>query len=366
MLKSLKLLYLKDSIIFFGSYYETIARIIIDSRESFEADVLEIIRTFSRYLAQISKYKRELLINLPQSAEYLEQIFCDILHSCISKTRQIKSVSTRLNQQLHTNAQKKDQTTQQKAANLKSKKEIEKCISVQNLLFPIMSISLDGIANYMPNLGEFSYATHLDEYKLLLTTQLAQPSSFDTFSPFSFGSILWMIDYCLKISQKNEIGSSGISKQSITTTPKKNTDLNQPGEIVSPSKKGPTSTVDETAIETKLGTKQIITGILEKLLNFILTQTVLFERHAQYSARDKKIFKRELSSEINSILQGFNKSFKRTGSTIQYASKSPSKMSSGNLMGSGQTQSFNFLSFSSKHTCEFFKFIQTFLQQNTD
>lgn len=54
---------------------------------------------------------------------------------------------------------------------------------------------------------------------------------------------------------KNEIGSSGISKQSITTTPKKNTDLNQPGEIVSPSKKGPTSTVDETAIETKLGTK---------------------------------------------------------------------------------------------------------------
>ncbi len=74
LLKSLKLLYLRDSIIFFGSYYETIARIIIDSRQSFDLGDLQIVQTFSRYLVQISKYNRELLVNLPHSSEYLEVI----------------------------------------------------------------------------------------------------------------------------------------------------------------------------------------------------------------------------------------------------------------------------------------------------
>lgn len=365
LLKSLKQVYLKNSIIFFGSYYETIARIVIDSRQSFDVHFLEIIRTFSRYLVQISKYKRELLINLPNSADYLEQIFCDMLHSCISKTRQIKSVSSRLSQQLHASAQKKDKLTpQQQAASMKSKKEIGKCIAAQNLIFSIMSVSLDALMNYVPNLGDNNYITHFDEYKLLISTQLAQPSSFDNFSAFSFGSILWIIDYCLKIAQKNEICSSSITKQSITT-PKKGELHVLATETASP-KKGVSSNVEESAIETKFATKQIIMGVLEKFLNFLLTQIVLFEKQSQYSVRDKKIFKRELSSEINSILQGFNKTFKRTASTVQYASKSPTKGSSQNLAALNQSQSYSFISFSSKHTCEFFKFIQTFLQQHMD
>jgi hypothetical protein len=223
-----------------------------------------------------------------------------------------------------------------------------------------MSTSLDGLLNYMPNLGDFNYATHFDEYKLLLTTQLSQPSSFDTYSPFSFGSILWMIDYCLKIAQKNEIGFTNIAKQPATTatTPKK---LDE-----SPSKKA-TSLVEEAAIETRFATKQLILIVLEKLLNLVLAESVLFERQTQFNARDKKLFRRELFSEINSILQGFNKSFKRTASTLQYAAKSPSKSAgSGGPGSSTQMQAYNFVAFSSKHTCEFFKFILEFLKQNAD
>lgn len=250
---------------------------------------------------------------------------------------------------------------------MNAKKEIGKWITAQNLIFSIMSISLDALTSYTPNLGDSNCAIQFDEYKLLLSAQLAQPSSFDTFSSFSFGSIMWMIDYCLKIAQKNELGVSGLARQqSIATTPKKGLDLNPVTETTSP-KKSVAVTSEESAIETKFATKQIIIGVLERCLNFLLTQTVLLERQTQYSARDKKIFKRELSSEIESILQSFNKSFKRTASTIQYASKSPTKMSSHNLTGSGnQNQSHNFVSFSSRHTCEFFKFMQTFLQQNVE
>lgn len=128
-----------------------------------------------------------------------------MFHSSILKTRQIKTLSTRLNQQLVSNSQKQKQEqpqSTQQASTLNSKKELEKCIVAQNLIFSIMSISLDGLMNYIPNLSDNSFTTHFDEYKLLLTSQTAQPSSFDTYNAFSFGTVLWMVDYCLKISQK--------------------------------------------------------------------------------------------------------------------------------------------------------------------
>jgi hypothetical protein len=75
LLKNLKYLYLKDTIIFFGSYYEAIASVIVNSRQSFDLNLLEIVRTFCRYLVQVAEYKKELLINLPQTADFLLVLF---------------------------------------------------------------------------------------------------------------------------------------------------------------------------------------------------------------------------------------------------------------------------------------------------
>ncbi len=38
--------------------------------------------------------------------------------------------------------------------------------------------------------------------------------------------------------------------------------------------------------------------MLEKFLNFLFGQIILFERQSQFAPRDKKLFKRELFSEI--------------------------------------------------------------------
>ena len=59
-----------------------------------------------------------------------------------------------------------------------------------------MSISLDGLMNYISNLSDNSFTTHFDEYKLLLTSQTAQPSSFDTYNAFSK---VKSVSYALKI-----------------------------------------------------------------------------------------------------------------------------------------------------------------------
>lgn len=44
--------------------------------------------------------------------------------------------------------------------------------------------------------------------------------------------------------------------------------------------------------------RSLIVSTLEKVLNLVLTQIILCDRLSHFSARDKKLFKRELSSEL--------------------------------------------------------------------
>ena len=174
--------------------------------------------------------------------------------------------------------------------------------------------------------------------------QLAQPSSFDTFNAFSFGSILWMIDYCLKIVQKvnmtrfnlmikifwfefwfnKRMKLAAVDKlmvsnnrcpqlqkripklqQTKTRLPKRMSTLFPKMSIWRPSLHQGDNRFKTFSIfcRNKIWIKifiqrQIITGVLEKFLNFLLGQIILFERQSQFAPRDKKIFKRELFSEI--------------------------------------------------------------------
>jgi hypothetical protein len=74
-------------------------------------------------------------------------------------------------------------------------------VIAQNLLLHLICNCLNTLRNYIPNLSDLKYDSHLNEYKLLLTIHFTPPS-FDSQSPLSFGCILWLIDYCLKILHK--------------------------------------------------------------------------------------------------------------------------------------------------------------------
>ena len=47
-----------------------------------------------------------------------------------------------------------------------------------------------------------------------------------------------------------------------------------------------------------LARRTLVTTVLEKLLNLLLTQIILCDKLMQHSDRDRKLFKRELSTEI--------------------------------------------------------------------
>jgi hypothetical protein len=108
-------------------------------------------------------------------------VFSVLLQTCITKMSHIRSLTIR-GQHQHQN--------------------YEDLITAQNLFFNIISICLDSLFNYAPNLADHNYLSYLDEYQLLVHVNFTAPSSFDLNAHLSFGSLLWMIDFCLKILQK--------------------------------------------------------------------------------------------------------------------------------------------------------------------
>jgi hypothetical protein len=113
----------------------------------------------------------------------------------------LKMLTIKSYHQQHTSSQHQTQNAQ-----ALSKLTNDEILTSQTLLFSILSYCLDSLANFMPNFADGSYMTKLDEYRLLIAFQLTPPSSFDLQSPLSFGGILWLIDYILKIVHRvNEI-----------------------------------------------------------------------------------------------------------------------------------------------------------------
>lgn len=75
LLSKLKYNYLRDSILFFGSYFETMVHIVLNMHHSIDLNLLETIRSFARYLSQMCNYTKELLIHISSSMQNLEVNF---------------------------------------------------------------------------------------------------------------------------------------------------------------------------------------------------------------------------------------------------------------------------------------------------
>ncbi len=123
----------------------------------------------------------------------LQQVFSVLLQICIGKMSHVKTLLARSHQQ------HQQQTNHTQASSTVSSDIL---LAAQNAFCSIMSLCLDALLHYAPDLTEYGYMTRLDEYRLIVATNFTQPSSFDLTASFSFGSILWTIDYCLKILQK--------------------------------------------------------------------------------------------------------------------------------------------------------------------
>ncbi|CAF0748696.1 unnamed protein product [Brachionus calyciflorus] len=376
LIEKLKYKYLKDSILFFGSYFETMVQIATTLHHSLDLDLLDIIRAFSRYLAQISLYTKELLLNIQNSTQHLESLFTSLIQLCIMKLSHVRIVSMKAHHSL--------QTTIGSHQSPLSKLAPDDLVNIQNLLFSIMSLNLSGLFNFAPNFADPNYLIKLDEYRPILAFQLAPPSSFDSHSTLSFGSILWLIDFILKILHKYDHSSPAGNASVLNSTVLKNTTIissnltpnkrvqniinsgNPNSTLADTSPKKNASILEDTHIETKLPSKSLIICVLEKCLNILLSQIVLCEKVSHISPRDKKLLKRELNSEINSIIQGLGRTLKKQTTLSQHPTKSPTASAIGSNAAASSQVINNLISTGSKQIYEFFKCIQFVLQQNVN
>lgn len=130
-----------------------------------------------------------------------------MIQICISKLAYLRQMNIKLQQQSQHLQQQQQQSQSQSQSSTPQigtqlsaiRATLDELISSQSLLISIVSLCMNALLNYIPNFAESSYPTHLDEFRPILALQLSQPSSFDTRAPLSFGSILWFIEYSLKL-----------------------------------------------------------------------------------------------------------------------------------------------------------------------
>lgn len=133
-----------------------------------------------------------------------------MIQICISKLAYLRQMNIKLQQQSqHLQQQQSQSQSSSSSSSLTTppigtqlsaiRATLDELVSSQSLLISIVSLCMNALLNYIPNFAESNYPTHLDEFRPILALQLSQPSSFDTRVPLSFGSILWFIEYSLKL-----------------------------------------------------------------------------------------------------------------------------------------------------------------------
>lgn len=189
-------------------------------------------------------------------------MFTSIVQLCIMKLSHVRIVSMK---QMH------HQSTVGWQLNSLTKLNSDDLVNIQNMLFTIVSINLDGLFNFSPSFADQNFSLKLDEYKILLTSQISPPSAFDAHTPLSFGSILWLIDYLLKLLHKHDISASaplkfntqtkGANLTSSNITPNKRVqDIINSGQsgssfVNTSPKKNVTILGEDSGFETKLPNK---------------------------------------------------------------------------------------------------------------
>lgn len=141
-------------------------------------------------------------------------MFTSVVQLCIMKLSHVRIVSMK---QMH------HHSTVGWQQNSLTKLNSDDLVNIQNMLFTIISINLDGLFNFSPSFADQNFSLKMDEYKILLTSQITPPSAFDAHTPLSFGSILWLVDYLLKLLHKHDI--SGSTSLKLNNTQIKNTSI---------------------------------------------------------------------------------------------------------------------------------------------
>jgi hypothetical protein len=165
--------------------------------------LLECVIQMCHYFSVLSEYKKELIIHIPHTFSNisLSDLTLDILQISIVKLKCLRLI---------------DESIKKQASLDLTHNEISSSIIVNKLLQIIWNC-VNVLMNYIPSMNDLKFNTNIEqsnEFNLLISLKFTAPS-YDTLNTqLSFGSLLFIIDYCIKTLHKLETLNRTLSSPS--------------------------------------------------------------------------------------------------------------------------------------------------------
>ncbi|KAL4219660.1 hypothetical protein ACF0H5_022232 [Mactra antiquata] len=309
MLSTLKYSFLEDSLNFVGSHQDRLSQCLELSRFGLNHEVFNEVENTCLFVSYLSNYSREWRLHLPES---LNKILSSVMHMCqtfVSFLIRPRYLQYILEQQ---GLEEKDTkhkdilslpTLQHQTSTEDLDAPTSQHIHVQHSMLKVLGICFVALRQFSPDLVQILMDQNMDvgEFEPFLALGFSTPPIDQETQP-TFGSMLSCVNVCLRILSKMD-GSK------------------------SPQRSDTSTSTTSTQTISQVIPKSMVLFVMENSLYLTMSQGMLYLKDPNVHQREKQLLKRELGTEMNSILSGIQRYIRRGGPQSPASSTLPSPRS---------------------------------------
>ncbi|XP_052790535.1 nucleoporin NUP188-like isoform X2 [Mya arenaria] len=306
LLTSLKFTFLEDAFNFVGSHQDRMQQCLECSRFNLKPEIFEEVERTCVFVGQLANYSREWRLHLP---EPLNKILTSMLFMCqtfvsyLVRPRYLQYILEQGGEKqpgsrggerfpvatLHTQASMEDVDNPS-----------TQYTQVQHSLLKVIGESLVALRRFTPDLVQILVDQNMDvgEFSPLVEIGFSTPPV-DHDAPPTFGTLLSCITIAIKMLSKLDGGRS-------------------------PQRSDQASASSSTAVAAQQISKSLVMFVLENALYLTMSQGMWYLKDPRVHQRDKQLLKRELGTEMNSILSGIQRYIRRGGPQSPAGGSQPS------------------------------------------
>ncbi|XP_053381028.1 nucleoporin NUP188-like isoform X2 [Mercenaria mercenaria] len=297
MLATMKYSFLEDAFNFVGSHQDRLQQCLEIARFSLSSDMFREVEKTCLFVSHLANFSREWRLHLPES---LNKILLSLLYMCqtfVSLLIRPRYLQYILEHQGITGEQHERRhserlplpTLQHQASTEDIDSPTVQHVQVQHSMLKVLGECFVALRQFSPDLVQILVDQNMDvgEYEPFLALGFSTPPA-DQDTPPTFGTMLSCVSVGLRLLTKMD-GSKSPQKQDSSTT------------------------ASGTPVLSQHVSKSLVMFVLENALYLTMSQGMLYLKDPNVQSREKQLLKRELGTEMNSILSGIQRYIRRGG-----------------------------------------------------
>ncbi|XP_052220538.1 nucleoporin NUP188-like [Dreissena polymorpha] len=294
LLERLRFAFLEDAFNFVGCHQDRIQQCLEMARFSLCPETfLEVERTCV-FVGELATYSREWRLHLPETLnKILTGILCmnQTFISYLIRPRYLQLILEQqgVEKQLNGRALNRTPSLQHQTSTEDLDHPSRHHLQVQNSMLKILGASFVALRKFTPDLIQILVDQSMDvgEYEPFLGVGFSTPPA-DQDTPPTFGTMLSCVNIAIRL----------LAKLEPTKSPQRADQA--------------TSQASHSSIYQVIS-KSLVMFVMENALYLTMSQGMLYLKDAEVHQRDKQLLKRELGTELNSILSGIQRYLRRGG-----------------------------------------------------